>query len=99
MPVRDVMRTHTSRDIAGWMAYEKAFGDIGGLWTTECLAEMHELLQNMLYVSGAQAEQNPFPKPHMKERPLVLQPLEDDDEDVEPEQQELIPDELFEEEG
>lgn len=99
MPVRDVLRKLSSTDITGWMAYEKAFGDIGGIWQMECLAEIHELMQNMIYLQGAQAEKNPVPRPTIKERPLMLQPIEDEEvEQAEPESDAVIPDEFFEEE-
>lgn len=59
----------TSYEMAEWHGYEKAFGPINGLWEHETLAQIHELLQTIAYIGGAQAEDNPIPAPTTKDRP------------------------------
>lgn len=59
----------SSYEMTEWQAYEEAFGPVNGMWDRETLAQIHELLQTMAYIAGAQAEENPVPQPRTKDRP------------------------------
>ncbi|WP_432001233.1 hypothetical protein [Streptomyces sioyaensis] len=92
MPVRQVLASVTSRELAEWVAYERAYGPIDLMWTNETLAQIHELLQNLLYVQTEGGH-----KPHTHQRAgLLLAPKAAEPEQNENEENELIPDEFFE---
>lgn len=90
----------SAKDLTGWYAFEKAYGPIDHSWTNELLAQVHELLQTLLYAYGGQYEDNPFPKPKpCKRAGELLQPPEKEDEEEDEEPPVLIPDEFFDEDG
>lgn len=75
VPVREVLRRHTARELAEWMAYEAAYGPIGSTYANELLAQINELLQNIAYMTGAQLEENPIPMPRQVQRAgFMLEP-------------------------
>jgi hypothetical protein len=47
MPVDDVLKRHSSRQLAEWMAFERVSGPIGTAWRDEQLGEINELLQGI----------------------------------------------------
>src|SRR3954471_14457745 len=66
MPVHELLATHTSKDLAEWRAFEylNGFEDV---WTQEALSDIHEQIQNVAHVIGAQnaedEDDNPVPVP------------------------------------
>ena len=69
MPVKELLSTHSSRELREYMAYEMHAGPIGDSFTRERVAEMHYLLQWNNYLLGAwvtkEGEKNPVPEPEM----------------------------------
>lgn len=65
--------TVDSHELTEWVAYEKAFGPLGSRYNDEMLAQQHELLQTLAYLTGAQVTQknqkNPIPSPRHTPRP------------------------------
>ena len=68
MPVREVLATHTSLELAEWNAYERAYGPIDDDWRDENSAQIHELLQSLLYAFGGEGT----PEPRHKTRPSEM---------------------------
>lgn len=70
MPVRELLATHTSQELAEWQAFEllNGFEDV---WTAEALADIQQQLQVITYLTGAQfcdeddddGSSNPVPRP------------------------------------
>ena len=68
--VRELLERFDSLEIAEWRAFERALGPIGPQYSEGALAHIHEVLQGILYMLGAQAgEDNPAPKPQHFPRP------------------------------
>lgn len=69
-PVRELLERFDSLELAQWRAYEIALGPIGGQYSDAALAHIHEQLQNISYLLGAQAgEDNPVSQPEHYPRP------------------------------
>lgn len=70
MSVRELLATHTSRELAEWQAFELMHG-FEDVWTAEALADIQQQLQAITYLTGAQfceegdddGSTNPIPKP------------------------------------
>lgn len=68
MSVREVLATHDSRELSEWRAFEYVNGFTES-WTQEALSDIHEQLQLIAHVLGAQhiededPETNPIPPP------------------------------------
>jgi hypothetical protein len=71
----------SSHEIAEWQAYERAFGPIGSAYGDDVLAAIHEQLQTVCFLLGAQMEENPMPVPQRVKRPMQLYLVNDDDDD------------------
>lgn len=64
----------SSRELAEWIAYERATGPLGPQWRDEAAAALHEQLQVLCAISAEDYDRNPYPRPHETYIP------EDDDE-------------------
>lgn len=58
-----------SREIAEWQAFEQALGPIGPEYSQGALAAIHEQLQTVSWLLGAEFEENPVPEPKHWPRP------------------------------
>ena len=67
--VRELLERFDSLELAQWRAYELALGPIGRQYSEGALAAIHEQLQTVCYLLGAQAEDNPVPEPQHFPRP------------------------------
>lgn len=81
----------SSYELSEWMAYEKAAGPLGRQYSDDMLANIHEILQSLLRLTGAQwGDDNPVPPPLRLKRPLeIFLPDDEDDEEDEDEDQSL----------
>lgn len=87
MPVRELMRTHTARDIAEWQAYDLMYG-LTDPYVSDVLADIHEAVQFVSHVVAAQygeeGDDNPvppptrYPRPAERRRPFSFE-LDDDE--------------------
>lgn len=81
----------SSLELTEWMAFERACGPLGGYYDSDLLAGIHEKLQDILLLTGAQFEENPAPQPQRIKRPNELYlPEEQEEEDEEDEEQSLF---------
>lgn len=69
MSVRELLATHTSRDLAEWRAFEFMNG-FEDTWTQEVLSDIHEAIQWVAHLMGAihmtedgDPDTNPIPPP------------------------------------
>lgn len=68
--VRELLERFDSLELAQWRAYEIALGPIGRQYSDGALAHIHEQLQNISYLLGAQAgDDNPVTPPQHYPRP------------------------------
>lgn len=68
--VRELLARFDSLELAQWRAYEIALGPIGRQYGDGTLAAIHEQLQAVAYLLGAQAgDDNPVPMPQHFPRP------------------------------
>lgn len=85
MPVKELLATHTSRELREYMAYEIHAGPLGDTFTRDRVQEMHYLLQWNNYLLGAwvtkEGEKNPVPEP------VNVRWQEEDEEDDEEEEE------------
>lgn len=65
----------SSRQVAEWMAYERVEGPLDGSLRDDVLAGIHEQLQLIARLTGAQFKQNPAPEPEHVPRPHELYEL------------------------
>lgn len=81
-----------SLEYSRWIAFERVYGPIGGQWTEDAIAALHEQLQQISYLLGQahfadkQSKKGPIKKPERYPRPYeaLVKPPEvviDDDED------------------
>jgi hypothetical protein len=64
------------------MAYEKAFGPLGPQYSDYVLACIHEQIQFLSHITGAQYQKNPAPEVNHYPRPdEIFKPAVDKDED------------------
>lgn len=68
-----------SRELSEWQAYERAVGPIGRQYADDMLASIHEQLQFLSYLTGAQYGENPAPEPQRVPRPneIFVEPAEE----------------------
>ena len=80
MTVRELLTKLDSREIAEWMAYERAFGPVGNMYTHATLGSIQEQLQLVAFLQGGMFEENPAPEPQRWPRPdeLLAGQLEDE---------------------
>jgi hypothetical protein len=69
MTVAELLDRMTSREISEWQAYEQATGPLGHAYMEEALASIHEQLQMLNRLTGAQFEDNPAPNVQQWPRP------------------------------
>lgn len=71
MPVAHMLSAISSQELTEWQAFEQAFGPvIGREYENETLAAIHEQLQFIARMTGAQfGEDNPVPPPTRWPRP------------------------------
>lgn len=69
MPVRELLATHTSRELAEWRAFEFMNG-FEDTWTQEVLSDIHEQIQWLAHLMGmihmcedGDTDSNPIPPP------------------------------------
>lgn len=68
--VRELLERFDSLELAQWRAYEIALGPIGRQYSEGTLAAIHEQLQTVAYLLGAQAgDDNPVTPPKHFPRP------------------------------
>lgn len=83
--MKELLATHTSRELREYMAYEQHAGPLGDGWTRDRVQEMHYLLQWNNYLLGAwvtkEGEKNPVPEP------VHVQWQTEDEEDDEAEEE------------
>jgi hypothetical protein len=63
MTVEELLDRISSPELAEWMAYQKLNGPIDSTYSDDALAQIHEVLQYLLRLTGAQYEDNPAPNP------------------------------------
>lgn len=65
------MKRISSYELSQWIAYERASGPLGQIYSQDMLAQIHEQLQAIQYILGAQAagEESPVPIPFKQPRP------------------------------
>lgn len=75
MSVRELLATHTSRELTEWQAYASVYG-LEDPWVTEALGDIHEQLQYIAHLVGGQYadddHENPAPSPTRYPRPREL---------------------------
>lgn len=70
MPVRELLERTDSLELAEWRAFERALGPVGRQYSDGALAHIHEQLQAIAYLLGAQAgDENPVSQPQHYPRP------------------------------
>lgn len=72
MSVRDLLASMDSMELAEWQAFERALGPIGPEYNQGTLAAIHEQLQAIAWLVGAQFEENPVSEPRSWPRPAEL---------------------------
>jgi len=80
--VGELLDRFDSLELAEWRAFERALGPIGKEYSEGALAQIHEVLQGILYLLGAQCgEDNPAPRPQHFPRPneVFLPPPEEEE--------------------
>jgi len=85
MSVRELLATHTSRELSEWVAYDNVYG-FGDHKLYDVLAGIHEQIQVLNYMFGQanfanEEHENPIPKPERLARGGELPPQEEDDEE------------------
>lgn len=84
--VEELLKRISSREIAEWEAYEAVAGPLGHEYSDEMLASIHEQLQTLNRLTGANFEDNPMPEPTKVPRPedlyIAAVAEEDEEEDV-----------------
>lgn len=73
MTVPQLLATHTSQELAEWLAYDRVYG-VGDRWMVDTLANIHEVIQFTNHLIGAaflteEDEENPIPAPARYPRP------------------------------
>lgn len=72
MTVEEMLDRISAKEVSEWMAYEKATGPLGHQYSDDLLAHIHEQLQNLSYITGAQYEDNPAGLPKRIPRPYQI---------------------------
>jgi hypothetical protein len=85
MSVRELLATHTSRELAEWVAYDRVYG-FGDHKLYDVLAALHEQVQLTNHILGQahfadEDNENPIPFPTPLPRGGEREPVEDDDEE------------------
>ena len=62
----------TSKELAEWEAFEIVNGPLGTSYSDDMLAAVHEQLQGLMRLTGAQFEENPAPPVKHVKRPYEL---------------------------
>lgn len=61
MSVRELLATHTSRDLAEWRAFEYLNGFVDP-WQQEALSDIHEQLQLLAFLAGVEFAEEDDPE-------------------------------------
>ena len=69
MTVEQMLAVVSSRELAEWEAYERAYGPIGKRYSEEALANIADTLAILLRHYGEQFDENPVPVPRKYPRP------------------------------
>lgn len=84
MSVRELLATHTSKELAEWQAYERVYGHVGK-GHSDVLADIHEQLQLVNHLLGAahftpeeRPEENPIKPPRRYHRGGEVRPSVED---------------------
>lgn len=84
MPVGEMLRRTSSKELTEWQAYEKEYGILGPSYDREMLRLIHFQQQQFLFQWGAskveQGKQPPFPEPKLVPGPADFE-YEDEDEE------------------
>lgn len=78
MTVGQLLASIDSRELTEWMAFEQAYGPVDDGYANDTLAAIHEQLQSIAVMVGAQLEDNPAPEPRHYPRPVEVFTYRDD---------------------